>query len=498
MSNDVNNTITEITKENYNEAVKLIESKKIYEVELDLIVDADINPRTIDIKYAEQIPVSAPPVILGYISGENDEFYNKLIIIDGNHRLYCWNEIYNLKSCYAIIKKYNTLYEATIDAFRLNIYHGKRLSDKEICAGIKRIINYSLKKGETITYGKLGKTLNMNKTAVVEYVKWEKIEKMVGADIDKRKAVVLSTLLTTSENPEEQKRLVKIYWGFTKELSIKKTLDLIRYYRQTKIICDYENYKINIALSQESDIDDGIENNLIKEPETVEVIKKEIEIQPKNIVIENKYDENNNVSKEYKEENEEVIETKTTENDEQEIEENDYTEDNKLKENGINKTVIDVLYQAKSIENIESVEITEKNYREPEIIKKKQEPEKIVEAKKEIEEDRAIEYILKKSKKEEVVVQEPKEETNLVAVKGLVRKYSFDTVLSNIFDELTEDLLNSSNILNETLEKNLHANRKEFENNKERYLAQLRNCSGILNKIINSITKANKDFKNVD
>ena len=92
-------------------------------------------------------------------------------------------------------------------------------------------------------------------------------------------------------------------------------------------------------------------------------------------------------------------------------------------------------------------------------------------------------------------MKEVKNDDHLVSVPGLVRKYSFETVMNNVFEELREGVITSYNSLNEVLEKHLHDNRQMFESKKEEYLRSLDNIEIVIQKIRKAIVKANKDLK---
>ena len=131
----------QINSQNLKELINTLNENEVYEVEIKSIVDAGINPREVDVKYAEQMSQYVPPILLGIVKND-EELKDSLIIIDGNHRLYSYMNVHCVNSIKAFINVYKTKADAIIDAYRFNINHGKRLSDKEIAFGIKKIAFY--------------------------------------------------------------------------------------------------------------------------------------------------------------------------------------------------------------------------------------------------------------------------------------------------------------------------------------------------------------------
>ena len=104
----------EIAKNNLMDIMTMnFDGRDTHEVVVDCIVDAGINPREVDIKYAEQIPLSAPPIVLGIINND-EELKNKLIIIDGNHRMHSFLNVHCVDKVKANIKSYSNRAEAII------------------------------------------------------------------------------------------------------------------------------------------------------------------------------------------------------------------------------------------------------------------------------------------------------------------------------------------------------------------------------------------------
>ena len=417
----------EVKRSNLHEVLSTnFDGKEIYTVATDCIVDAGINPREIDIKYAEQIPLSAPPINLGVIKND-DELKDKLIIIDGNHRLHSVMNVHCVNSIKAYINIYNTRADAIIDAYRFNVNHGKRLSDKEIANGIKKIA--VLLRGEDKdngkTYTELSKLLNMSLSSIYEYVAWDKVESVLGEKIDKLKAVKIFFILKEEDGVNKLKK----FWELNKNLSFRKIYEAAKFYKETGIIADYEQYKAQQAILDDDD-DDGIEEETVIKPITLNNYDKQVVVKDED----DEFEEFHDVPEEQEE---------------------------KAEETGYN-----YIPKTEEVEEGRPVEVI------------KTAPKKVVETRNEVKEDTIEEN-----------------EDGLVKVKGLVRKFSFDTVVGNIFDDLQEDILNANSLLQETLENYLHKNRDIFEKHKDEYLAILTNCYSILGKMEKVIKRANKDYK---
>ena len=419
----------EIKKTNLKEMLNTeFDGKEVYTVDTDCIVDAGINPREIDVKYAEQIPLSVPPINLGIIK-EDDELKDKLIIIDGNHRLYSVLNVHCINHIKACINVYRSRSEAIIDAYKFNVNHGKRLSDKEIATGIKKIA--VLLRGEDKdsgkTYTELSKLLNLSLSSIYEYVAWDKVENVLGEKIDKLKAAKIFFILKEDDGVNKLRR----FWSLNKNLSFRKIKEAARLYRETGVISDYEQYRANQALLEDDD-EDGIENETIIKPVSLSGYYSKV----------------------------------------------DDTDDNDT--DGLNE--FHELPEDKDVDD----EDEEEGYN-------------YVSKTEEIEEGRPVEIIKTNKKYDHVKETETDiaEETNdnLVQVKGLVRKFAFDTVVENIFNDLQEDVLNANSLLQETLEKYLHKNRDLFEKHKGEYLAILNNCNLVLAKMEKVLNRANKDYK---
>ena len=433
----------EITRNNLMEVMNInFEGNEVHDVSIDCIVDAGLNPREVDIKYAEQIPLSAPPIVLGIINND-EELKNRLIIIDGNHRLYSYLNVHCIKTVGSIVKTYSDRSDAIIDAYKYNVNHGRRLSDKEIGNGIKKITTLLRKNGEDgkKTYTKLAELLNVSITAIYEYVAWERVENILGERIDKMKAARIHFFL---KDQEKGPSLLKEFWSLNKDLSYRKLREAAKFYRETGVITDYEQYKIQSALLEEDD-DDGIENEEVIKPVSL-----------------NSYSKNDQVMKPFH----------------QDIE---IPEDNFIVENH-------EIEEEKDFDDLDEEDDTV-GY-------------KYTSNSQELEVGRPVEVIQTSPRRQEPmqdttehVAQPIETEDNLVQVKGLVRKFSFETILGNIFDDLQEDVLNANSLLQETLEKYLHKNRDTFEKYKDEYLAILNNCNSVISKMEKVLNKANKDYK---
>lgn len=425
----------QINRNNLKEFINNLNEEEIYNVEIDSIVDAGINPREVDVKYAEQIPQSAPPILLGIIKDDN-ELKNSLIIIDGNHRLYSYMNVHEQEYIPAKIKYYNKRGEAIIDAYKLNMLHGRRLTDKQIYIGIRKTLEFLKGEDTDKTYKELCELLNLSKSGLYEYQIWIKISKMLKCDIDKTKSNKLNVLLKDTEDGEKN---LKLFWELNKNLSTRGINDAIKYFRETGKIVDWDKHKAT-AIIFNDDEDDGLiekEKKLTKIGEVQQAVKEM---------------------------------TYQDENDSEDDDEEEFEIDNVIEEENPTENNITEYNDEETVE-----ELNDNDYN----------INKFVSNNKPIEEGRKIETGKLKEKKDD----------HLVSVPGLVRKYSFETVMNNVFEELTEGVITSQNSLNEVLEKHLHDNRQIFESKKEEYIRALDNIDYILKKMRKTIEKANKDFK---
>lgn len=420
----------QINKNNLNEVINNLNEEEVYSVEINSIVDAGINPREVDVKYAEQIPQSAPPILLGVVKND-EELKDSLIIIDGNHRLYSYMNVHEQEYIPAKVKYYSQRIDAVIDAYKLNMFHGKRLSDKQVCMGIKKTLEFLKDTDVNKTYKELCNMLNLTKSGLYEYQTWIKISGILKCDLDKIKANKLNIFLKDVEEGEEN---LKLFWELNKNLSVRGVNEAIKYYRETGKIVDWDKHKAT-AIIFSDDEDDG----LIEKEKTLTKIS-DIQ-QPKENPI------------------------SLDEKDEEEFEIDDVEEE----ENPTEEILIN------DLDDEDVDEDTEENYS----------TNKFVSNNAPINEGRKIETGKLKDKNDD----------HLVSVPGLVRKYSFETVMNNVFEELTEGVISSNNSLNEVLEKHLHDNRQMFESKKEEYLRSLDNVEYILKKMRKTLERANKDFK---
>lgn len=293
-------TVLEISEETLSKLE--FEQEQTHLVKIDLITDAGINPRQVDIKYAEQIPLSVPAILLGVIKND-DELENKLIIIDGNHRLYSFMNVHNVAKCYAKIKFYTNRMEAIIDAYKMNMNHGKRLTDKEVSDGIRKTLLF-LKGNTKDNYIKLAKLLNMSISSMYEYIIWDKIERILGEEVGKIKANKMNTLLKienknkdeiTNEERLEKEEQLKKFWSLNKELSVVNITKATRLCKKLGTIVDYGKYKVEMALST-SDHNDGLEEDNKRKLNKVE-ISTEQPLEKINIVEETKKEEDIDITK---------------------------------------------------------------------------------------------------------------------------------------------------------------------------------------------------------
>lgn len=426
----------QINSQNLKELINTLNENEVYEVEIKSIVDAGINPREVDVKYAEQMSQYVPPILLGIVKND-EELKDSLIIIDGNHRLYSYMNVHELDYIKAQVKYYDQRGEAIIDAYKLNMYHGKRLSEKDILIGIRKAIEFLKCGNNEKTYKELSDIFDMSKSVVYEYITWSKIIKVLKVDIDKSKAIKLNIFLKDVDNGEEN---LKLFWELNKNISVRGIRDAIKYYRKTGQIVDWDKYKAQSAIFSDDD-DDGLieeEKKVTKISEINKPIKKEEDI--------NIDDEEYEV--------------------EEEFELNDVEEESNPSENILDK---DIEVEDEDIDVKE--EYTANNF---------------ISNNAPINEGRKIET---------GKMKESKDDSHLISRPGLIRKYSFETVMSNVFEELTEGVISSQNSLNEVLENNLHDNRQMFESKKNEYLRALDNVEYIIKKMRKALEKANKDFK---
>lgn len=502
-----------INLENLGQLIKLKKEEmtnKVYKVETDIVYDADINPREIDKEYAENIPLSAPPVMLGLLEDKEDDFYGRLFIIDGNHRMYSLKNVHNSKYCLANIKKYENMDEAIIDAFRLNINHGRRLTDTEIFTGIKRIAVSLKKKNSNLTSAELCKIINIPKTSFLEYIHWNRIENIINdnaenkkMEINKIKANILYSILSDKKlkyEEKERENFVKIFYEITQDLSKRKTKELVKYFIETERICSYEEYLINKSLEEDSAKDkmvEEIKEVLNKEEQNKDIViethinytqpteEAEINIHGKAEIINGEPA----ITEVYKEPQTIHFENNTKldgfDKEDESIEEIPDPDD--FVQTTINQPII--INETVGTEYIEEERVEEKKEISTPMITK---PTTI------INEGKKIDFIVSNNIKDKQEVEEKQtnnnDDTQLVSYKGLSRKLKFETVMENIFDELQENVLSSHNLLNEVLDNEIHNHRREFEEHKQEYLTLLNNSYAIIKKMMLKISKVNKDF----
>lgn len=502
-----------INLENLGELIKLKKEElinKVYKVETDIVYDADINPREIDKEYAETIPLSAPPVMLGLLEDKDDDFYGRLFIIDGNHRMYSLKNVHNSKYCLANIRKYETMDEAIIDAFKLNINHGRRLTDTEIFTGIKRIAVSLKRKNKASSMNELCKIINIPKTSFLEYIHWDKVESIINENntgekktIEKIKANILYYILKDKRikaDEDKRKEYVRIFYDLTKDIPTRKTKELIKFFTKTERICSYEEYLINKSLEEDSakdkvteeikeikEVTNKIEQNndiVIETPINIQNDKEDkIEIHGKAEIINGEP----TITEVYKEPQTIHFESNTNLDGfdkENEIEEIPNPDD--FIQTTISQPII--VNETVGTEYIEEETAEEEQEISTPMITK---PTTITDV------GKKIDFIVNNNNNKAKQEDEEKfssDDTQLVSYKGLSRKLKFETVMENIFDELQENVLSSHNLLNEVLDNEIHNHRREFEEHKQEYLTLLNNSYAIIKKMMLKISKVNKDF----
>ena len=258
------------------EFIKKITENKEYNIPLGWVEDIGINPRKLDTEYAKTIPVETTPILLGLVTREKETDFgngpinleNVLFIVDGNHRTYSKKNIHNSESVNAKIKKYETLDDAIIDAYRCNTSHGKLLDDRDIAKGVDetvRILRYKFINGKTAkkpTLVDIAKNLGITERQVRLYISWTRLEKTLGEKISKKKADILSPFVNDRRElsvEAQNAKLVKLkeFWKLNKELTIIDMIEAKKIFVQTGEVVNYTEYKISEML--DLGLDDPIE-----------------------------------------------------------------------------------------------------------------------------------------------------------------------------------------------------------------------------------------------
>lgn len=272
-----------INAENFEEIFETLSEKQEVLVPLDLILDLNINPRTIDTTYAETMPIETPPVELGYIedggASDNIDLKNKLILVDGNHRTYSKSKVYELSNINAIIQKYPTLDEARIAAYKFNCNHGKSLTDREVAKGVNLTVNVFKKKNKgNVTLTEIAIALGITERQLRMYRYWVEVENVLGQNIEKSKADLLYSFINFStKNTEKEKEVMrnnlKKFWELNKNLYFKDLVQAKKHFNTTGEIVSYEKIKIKNIMSLD-DFNIGSLNKGMKEEKSVELSAK--------------------------------------------------------------------------------------------------------------------------------------------------------------------------------------------------------------------------------
>lgn len=257
----------------------IIENKEYNNIPLEWVKDIGINPRKLDIEYAKTIPVETTPILLGLVTGEKETDFgngpisleNVLFIVDGNHRTYSKKNIHQSEFVNAKIKKFETLDDAIIDAYKCNTSHGKLLDDRDIAKGVDetvRILRYKFINGKTTkkpTLVDIAKNLGITERQVRLYISWTRLEKTLGEKISKKKADILSPFVNDRRElsvEEQNAKLVKLkeFWRLNKELTIIDMIEAKKIFVQTGEVVNYTEHKVSEML--DLGLDDPIEETV--------------------------------------------------------------------------------------------------------------------------------------------------------------------------------------------------------------------------------------------
>lgn len=401
----------------------------IYEVDLNCIYDAGLNPREIDIKYAEEISLNIPPIIIGIIKNSD---IKKFAIIDGNHRFYNRSKVEKTETIQAFIRVYNTQTEAFIDAYKANLEHGRRLTDREELKGIQRIINCLKEENPDVTSVEIAKLLDMKFQRVSEYFCWIDVNKVLGKEIVKWKAQKLAFMIKSDESGETLRK----FWNLNSNLSKPDFLSAIKHFKNNdKEVVDFKKLKISSILEND-DFDDGLR---IKKEEKINRLSDKIEIDTEqNIKTEEKV---------LQEADKEIIK-KEVEHFEEENRFNnlkDFPEENNLEDFGL-------INNTKELE-----EITEDGYDE--------------------EENHGTSIPVSKNK-------------DLVALDGYSRFYKFETVAKRYLSNITEEMLTNIKEFKSLVNNNINEENKESYNKlKSEFKGSINNMQLLLKDLMEFISK---------
>lgn len=399
----------------------------IYEVDLNCIYDAGLNPREIDIKYAEEISFNIPPIIIGIIKNSD---IKKFAIIDGNHRFYNRSKVEKTETIQAFIRVYNTQTEAFIDAYKANLEHGRRLTDREELKGMQRIINCLKEENPNITSVKIAELLNMKFQRVSEYFCWIDVNKSLGKEIVKWKAQKLAFMLKSDDSGETLRK----FWNLNSNLSKPDFLLAIKHFKKNDDeVVDFKKLKISSILENDN-FDDGLR---IKKEEKINRLSDKIEI-----------DTEQNIKEEEKPQNEinkEISKEEDLKNEEESRFDNlkDFPEEDNLDD-------FDLINITKELE-----EITEEDE----------------------EEKHGTSIPVSKNK-------------DLVALDGYSRFYKFETVAKRYLSNITEEMLTNIEEFKSLVNNNINEENKESYNKlKSEFKGSINNMQLLLKDLMEFISK---------
>lgn len=261
--------------------------EKEYSVDISMVLDLQINPRNLNKQYAEEMPLETPPVILGVITdepeyenekGETINIKDKFILIDGNHRFYSKKHILEEMFINAIIKKYPTMDDAKLDAYKFNTSHGKPLTDREIFRGVMEASNILKKRTGDVNFSEIARMLGITQRQVRMYNYWSVVQKVLGEEIQKSKADLVVSILKTDEvnkklTPESVANLRK-FWQLNGHLKYSELVKAKQHYNNTGEIVSFEHANVDKMLSLDSfDVLGPVKTNVTDAP-NVEVNAK--------------------------------------------------------------------------------------------------------------------------------------------------------------------------------------------------------------------------------
>lgn len=423
----------EITLNNIDRIFNSLDDIKVntvYEIDLDCIYDAGLNPREIDIKYAEEISLNIPPIIVGIIK---ESPIKKFAIIDGNHRYYNRSQIEKTKTIPAFIRVYKNETSAFIDAYKANLEHGKRLTDREELKGMQRIIGYLKEENPYIAYTEIAEMINLPFQRVSEYISWIEVNKALGKEIVKWKAQKLAFLLKKDDNGNTLKK----FWELNSNLAKPDLLKAIKLYRGNGEIVDYKTIKVKELLNN-NNFDDGLRTRAEEKISSLSTGIENIE----------KIKENNNNENEEKLEEDNIEKRFSNLKDEPEDEIITNEKDNIFNK----KELIDIDIKEEEFEYTEDDDIPT----------------------------------------ESIPVSKEKEtkSNDLVALDGYQRFYKFETIANRFFDNITEELLTNANEFKNLVNNNINNNNKEsYDKMKSQLRGKIKNMELILKNLLEFINE---------